>query len=176
MACAPSGEGKALVILGERGGSAAFPRGVLRWGLFDLGTNEFQFLPGGERGAVVTAPGAWPSPEDRRDITGLFLDQDNTLWASAVMDGGDWGPFHSVVYAVASVDVNKDLPVLLISDPAVGWKVPGHKIEGLVAPPDWSGDDLLLATFEDELMGGEVLILQKSQPDQRGQQDQRGKG
>ena len=160
MACAPRDEGKILVVLGERGGSAAYPRGVLRWGVFDLGTNEFQRLPGGEEGEVVSAPGVWPASGGRRDITGLYLDEGNTLWASAAVDGGDLGPFHSAVYAVALVDATADTPVGVIPGPVVEWEILEHKIEGLAAPPPSSRYGSILAAFEDEMMGGDGRILQ----------------
>ena len=164
MACASRGDMELLVVLGERGGSAANPRGVLRWGSYDLEEDEFRWLPGGKEGKVVSAPGAWLHPGSRRDITGLYLDERNTLWASATVDGGDWGPFHSVVYAVALVEATADAPIGVIPVPGVSWEIADHKVEGVAAPPPSARYALILAAFEDELMGGGVRVLQAVAP------------
>ena len=160
LACTAAEETDILLVLGERGGSDPFPSGVLRWGRFDLETHAFRWSPGGSRGRSVRAPGRWPESGNRRDITGLFLDREDRLWASAALDGGDEGPFRSVVFMVATVDASSPDPITLLPDPAVGWEVGEHKIEGMTSAPSYSGTGFrILAASEDESFGGGVRVL-----------------
>jgi len=155
-----------LLILGERGGSVAHPSGRLRWAEYDLGQDELFWPDGGETGVAVAAPGSWLRPFAQRDVSALYLDGTGTLWAAATEEGGDTGPFNSVVYPVARVEAGAPSPIAVIADPAVTWQLAGRKIEGLAAPPSAWRYAWILAATEDEDLGGDVYALETVVPGQ----------
>lgn len=155
-----------LLILGERGGSVAHPSGRLRWAEYDLGQDAISWSDEGETGLAVTAPGSWLRPFAQRDVSALYLDATGTVWAAATEEGGDTGPFNSVVYSVARVEAGAPSPIAVIPDPAVTWQLAGRKIEGLAAPPRVWRYAWILAATEDEDLGGDVFALETVVPGQ----------
>ena len=149
LACVPSGGG-VLVLLGERGASAAYPTGVVRWVRFDAARGTLDGTDAGGAGVPVSAPGELVA-RGFRSITGLHLAPDGSLWAAASRDPGDLGPFDSVVWRVGRVEAGAAVPVVVEGDgPAC--RVAGFKVEAVSAPALGLGT-LSLGT-EDEALGG----------------------
>ena len=154
LACALNGDGQVLVILGERGGSTAYPDGLLRWFSLDSASNEITWTPAGENGLAVNAPGSWQDPASNRDIAALHLAADGALWAAAAEDVGDDGPFRSVIYQIGEVRADRTQPLLIALEHSVHRDVAGFKIEGLAAGPFDSATAELAIGTEDEVFGG----------------------
>jgi len=147
IACIALNSADVLILLGERGGSEAYPKGVLRWGTYNLGTGQ---QPAWSKQSLeVTAPNPWGT-SGLRSITGLSIDSKGWLWGSAAVDPDNDGPFRSVVYLIGHVDVNQNIPVLLHNSDT-HWIVDGFKVEGVAAGED--GLPLSIGT-EDENFGG----------------------
>ncbi len=128
IACAKQRAGKTLVILGERGGSAAYPNGVLRWGSYDAVSGVVDWS---DQSLEVPAPDPLAS-STIRSISGLSIDEQNRLWASASVDRGDMGPFRSFVYLLGHVQSDETVPVTLAMEPPQ-WVVDGFKVEAVSA-------------------------------------------
>jgi len=112
IACIAINSADVLILLGERGGSEANPKGVLRWGTYNLVTRQQPAWS--EQSQEVTAPNPW-GVSGLRTITGLSIDGENRLWGSAAVDpDNNDGPFRSVVYLIGHVDVNIKVPVKAI--------------------------------------------------------------
>ena len=155
IACAARSDGSTLVILGERGGSSVYPAGLLRWVVIDFeAPGAMQFSAAGSAGKTVDAPGAWSDPARNRDISALYLDSDNNLWAAASEDLGDFGPFKSIVYKVAEVSVDDPDPIQVVGSSSVSHTVDGFKIESLAAPTIQAEGSVLAIGTEDEAFGG----------------------
>ncbi len=155
IACATRSDGTTLVVLGERGGSSVYRDGVLRWAAVDLeAPGPPRFSAAGLAGKTVNAPGAWSNPSRNRDISALYLDSDNTLWAAASEDLGDVGPFRSIVYRIAEVSADDPDPIRLVDSPSVTHTVDGFKIEALAAPAAAIKGSVLAIGTEDEAFGG----------------------
>jgi hypothetical protein len=154
LACAALDADRVLVILGERGGSAAFPTGVLRWGTLDLARGELDFGEAGRAGVRVAAPASFADGRPVRAIGDLHLDPDGGLWAAATEDPGDAGPFRSAIYRVATVDPRAEPPVRPSPDPRPVWVLDGFKVEALSAPPVTVRGSVLAVGTEDEKLGG----------------------
>ena len=134
IACATRKDGKTLVILGERGGSSVYPTGLLRWVVVDLNSHSrLQWTAASRAGKAVNAPGSWNNSRENRDISALYLDTENILWAAAAEDLSDSGPFRSIVFKVATVDAEDSDPIKLATPYSVLRTVDGFKIEALAA-------------------------------------------
>ena len=148
LACVRDGA-TALVLLGERGASAAYPTGVLRWARFRPATGTLDVTDAGRAGVAVSAPGDLVA-RGFRSITGLHVMPDGALWAAASRDPGDLGPFDSVVYRLGRVDAGAEVPVV-VEPGGAACAVAGFKVEAVSAPA--LGGTLSLGT-EDEALGG----------------------
>jgi hypothetical protein len=146
IACVAFNSDNVLILLGERGGTDVYPKGILRWGTYNLITRNVTWSGQSQE---VTSPNPWGSSKIR-SITGLSIDSKNQLWGSASVDPGDNGPFRSVVYLIGHIDANQEIPVQLYN-PNTHWIVDGFKVEGVAAGED--GLPLSIGT-EDENYGG----------------------
>ena len=149
LACVPDGDA-VLVLLGERGASAPYPTGLVRWGRFDPPTGTLDVTDAGRAGVAVSAPGDLVA-QGYRSITGLHVAPDDALWAGASRDPGDLGPFESVVYRLGRVDAQAEVPVV-VEPGGVVCTLAGFKVEAVSAPALGLGT-LSLGT-EDEALGG----------------------
>lgn len=131
--CLNRSDGKYTVILTERGGSMVYPRGVIRWGIWDMKTNEFSMTEPGRFGIEVNAPGNWVDPRTKRSITDLYVDEHDAVWAAASDDEGDFGPFYSVIYKLGKISKG-DIPIVVDSNLKVAKEIYGFKIESLAGP------------------------------------------
>jgi hypothetical protein len=153
IAAFPRQDGTFLVLLGERGGSPAYPRGLLRWGTFDAARGTLTWADEGRRTIEITAPGAWPAGVQHRDIADLHIDADGVLWVAASAEAGKRGPFRSIVYRAGHIA--DDLLQPLVLEPArTAWVVDGLKVEALAAPPASIKGSALSIGSEDEHLGG----------------------
>lgn len=159
LACFQNEDDRTFIILGERGGSSAYPNGVLRWAEVDLTSYTLIWTQNGEDGYQVDAPGIWENRATNRDISGLYLDKENVLWGTGSEDLGDAGPFQSVIYKLGRIDINEDEPVILESNLEVVRYVAGFKIEGISSGLEGiSGSKFSIAT-EDEVYGGVWRVI-----------------
>jgi hypothetical protein len=143
-----------LVVIGERGGSASYRSGVLRWGVLDLELHRLTFTSEGMRGLAVDAPGKWADTNGNRDIADLYVDDDGIIWASACEDPGDTGPFLSVIFRLGRVTDDPDGPVRKISRPVVWRALSGLKVEALSSSPRAMPLGLMSIGTDDEHYGG----------------------
>lgn len=165
LACAPRRDGKALLLLGERGGSTPYPQGLLYWGVFDPATVTLSWSPSGRVGAAVNPPGLWLNARERRAIADLYLDGQGQLWAVATEDSGDDGPFRSIIYRAATVRPDNDPPVLINPAPRAAWIVDGLKVEALAGPAAAIAGSVLSVGADDENYGGVWRPLPRSLTD-----------
>ncbi|MEL7425239.1 MAG: hypothetical protein AAFN81_19790 [Bacteroidota bacterium] len=152
--CLPSSGPQRLVLLGERGGSPANPRGVMRWGVLDLEQHSFTFTDAGLAGLSVNAPGHWQDEQTKRSITDIHVDAKGTIWAAASEDQGDSGPFYSVIYRLGQLGDNQPGVPLTIAEELTEFKeIDGFKLEALAGP---RGGIQCTHSFgtEDEIYGG----------------------
>ncbi|MDJ0910910.1 MAG: hypothetical protein QNI99_17145 [Woeseiaceae bacterium] len=154
LACAPHSDGRTLVMVGERGGSAAYPNGLLRWFTMDPDSHVVQWTPEGRTGLEVDAPGEWHVRELNRDISALHLFADGTLWAAATDDVSDVGPFSSVVYLLGQVWPDVESPIRLLPEFTAERTVSGFKIEGLADGTEATPISNFAIGTEDEVFGG----------------------
>ncbi|MEM8985042.1 MAG: hypothetical protein AAGC71_18680, partial [Pseudomonadota bacterium] len=146
MACLAYDASSYLILMGERGGTARYPDGVIRWGFYDA---EIGSLTWSLNEVPVAAPNPWRDPEFR-SIASLSIDANNQLWATATSDRGDVGPFRSLMYLVGTVTPNPAMPVSL-ADKRQPRRIDGYKVEGLVMG---SQDEPPVIGTEDEELGG----------------------
>lgn len=146
IACIARNSDDVLILLGERGGTEVYLNGVLRWGIYNLGTKNVIWS---KQSQEVTSPNPWKLSKIR-SITGLSIDSKGQLWGSASLDPGDDGPFRSVVYLIGRVDPNQEIPVQK-HNPDTYWVVDGFKVEGVAAG---EGRLPLSIGTEDENYGG----------------------
>ncbi len=151
MACAQRAPGRIVVLLGGWGGDPANPSGVVHWGELDTTQGALQWSNASMR---FRAPGVWPHPEERHDLSALYLDGRGKLWAAATSDGGDEGPFNSVIYLLGRVDPAAEPPLRLEHTLEVTWSEDGLKIEGLAGPPASVPSAFMSFATEDEHLGG----------------------
>lgn len=151
MACVQRVPGRIVVILGGWGGAQTNPGGVVRWGELDTVQGVLKWSNAVMR---FRAPGVWPHPEERHDLSALYLDGRGKLWAAATSDGGDEGPFNSVIYQLGEVDPTAEPPLRLQHTLEVTWSEDGLKIEGLAGPPASVPSSFMSFATEDEHLGG----------------------
>ncbi|WP_229529056.1 hypothetical protein [Planctobacterium marinum] len=146
---------KFYVVLGERGGSEAYPNGVLRIGVLDYDRSLLSWDEYQDKAVTVVAPELWGNPQLRRTISDLHLDNQGTVWAVATEDAGDEGPFRSIVYPAASVtDATHSEPLQRVNAPKIFWQIDGFKVEALAAPSVMVPGSVLSIGTEDESYGG----------------------
>lgn len=153
LACLDRGDGKLLIIVGERGGavSAESVSGKLSWTEIKLdepGQLEFAATP---RLPLRIPAEGWANPKAVRGCADLYVDSANQLWSVAAEDPGDAGPFRSVIYQVGSVDANAKPIVTPVSKTTSRWWFDGAKVEALAAP--LAGTGVLSVATDDENYG-----------------------
>ena len=156
-----------LVVIGARGGSWDHPLGTLRWGTYSPTYNRIDWdtdyhagiaAPGrpnelekedGDDPSTTTCSDTGCSP-GWRDISGLLIDENLRIWATAAFDGDP--DFMSVVYQLGAVCIDQNArpdgldcstmsgffprPILK-SNLSVAARLHGHKLEAIAAPfPD----------------------------------------
>lgn len=154
LACLKKEGDNIHLLMAERGGSAAYPNGKIKWGTYNTADQSLYFTSEGQEGIEVNAPGEWPDAKTNRDITDLRIDKQGRVWAAASQDQGDAGPFVSIIYELGKLTGGTSRPIKVHSQLEVWESVPGFKIEALsgaslVAP----GSKISFGT-EDEFYGG----------------------
>jgi len=147
-------EDRFTVLLAERGGSDAYPNGILRWGEIDLSSYTISFAKEGLKGIEIESPGSWKSETNKRDLTDLFVDQEGVIWASASQDLSDSGPFHSVIYKLGNMTSQSDIPVNISEGLQLYKEFPSYKIEALSGPSSAVPGSKFSFGTEDEIYGG----------------------
>lgn len=145
-----------LVVMGERGGSDRNDKGTLHWGTYTVSKSDIVWhTDSGAR--TIHAPGETLAPtnvrtqwsEERwRDISGLYIDKEHRLWATAAFDA-DIDLFYSAVYQLGVVckDANArpdgfncstatgGFPTVHIhSNFFVSKTIESYKLEGIASP------------------------------------------
>lgn len=162
LVCINNAPNRYLLVIAERG-SATSP-GSLQTGELDLAAAEVIWR---DDRVQVNAPKSRLAPLAQRDIADLYL-QDQTVWAVAVQESSDLGPFASVVYPVATLDLSKPQPLQLIIAPQAHWLIDGLKIEALASPPPALPSAAIAVGIEDELLqGGWRVLASPLQPSDR---------
>lgn len=152
--CLAYEENQKIVILAERGGSEINPKGILRWGIWNMENNKLTIDKDGFKGISIDAPGNWADNQSKRSITDMHVDRDGVVWASASEDQGDEGPFYSVIYRLGRINPgDKDRPITVFEDVVIGKEVDGFKIEALSGPKKGINCTHTFGT-EDEMYGG----------------------
>lgn len=148
-------ENKIYVVLGERGGSEIYPDGLLRIGILDDEQGLISWDVYKDKSLTVVAPKSWGNPQTRRTISDLHLDTEGVIWAVATEDAGDEGPFRSIIYQAAKItDTSDSLPVKIITNPKIAWRIDGFKVEALAAPASTVPGSTMSIGTEDESYGG----------------------
>lgn len=154
IACILNTEQTYQIILAERGGSEAYPHGLLKWANLDLDNHQLTFSDKGKAGIQVIAPGSWVNETSKRDITDLHIDKEGTIWAAASQDNGDAGPFNSVIYKLGRVNMDGEVPFTINENLEVYKMLSGYKIEALSGPSSAAPSSNLSFGTEDEIYGG----------------------
>jgi len=153
LVCLNKAPNRFLLVLGERGGNGE--RGSLTWGDFDLAAGDIQWS---NQRIPVQPPVPNLAQPMQRDIADLYLES-NVLWASAVREAGNAGPFSSFIYQVALVDPLADIPLNLISGGKIFWQVDGMKVEALASPSQLFPNSSMAMGTEDEWFHGQWRAL-----------------
>lgn len=151
-------EGQTYVMLGDRGGSARYPDGVLRLGKLSDKDDTIHWEPPESFAFVVKSPKDWTTAENTRSISDLYIGPDFVIWATATEDGGDTGPFNSLIYAVGKL-VLEEGGITIKPTSEQSWFVAGHKVESLAAPPAVRDEAKFSYGTEDEDLGGKWGVL-----------------
>ena len=154
MACIETPKRQIIVVLALRGGHKT--PGMLIWGMLEgLGEKQPRFMRLGE-----TALSDNHRFFGNRDASDLYLEKKHKkkwrIWTIAVDDPDeDFGPFRSVIYS-PGVFVWEDNKTLYFqqTEPIVGWKRDGLKVEALAAPAERVTGSVLSIGTEDEALGG----------------------
>lgn len=127
LACVAKKDGTVLVLLGERGGTARTPGGVLRWGVYDPKTGSIVW---DSDKIEIMAPNPF-NASNLRSVTALDIDAQGELFAAASVDANtDLGPFRSLVYRVGAVTPDQTPPIVKTDEIQV-WELNGFKVEGV---------------------------------------------
>ncbi|GLR20115.1 hypothetical protein GCM10007940_47310 [Portibacter lacus] len=154
IACVKNDDGAYQVILAERGGSSAYPNGLLKWANIDFTTHQINFSEQGKTGIPVAAPGEWSNASSKRDLTDLYIDKNGELWAAASQDLGDSGPFNSIIYKVGNTNSSNNAPFTVFGTLEVYKSLSGYKIEALSGPSIAAPASKFTFGTEDEIYGG----------------------
>ncbi|MBN8446682.1 MAG: hypothetical protein J0M22_14570 [Gammaproteobacteria bacterium] len=153
LVCVNSAPNRYLLVLAERGGEGK--AGTLQTGELDLAAAEVRWHADK---TPVNAPKMRLAPANQRDIADLYL-QDQTLWAVAVQESGELGPFASVIYPVATLDLTKATPLEILAAPLAHWVLDGEKVEALASAPPVMPSSALAVGSENELLNGSWHVL-----------------
>lgn len=153
LACAKKDVNRYLVILGERG--TATTAGYLQWGELDMAAASIQW---NAQKIQVTGPTGQKNRNYNRVIADLHLEGD-VLWASAVLDKSDNGPFSSAVYPLALLNPTAKQPISLMAERPVLWQIDGFKVEALASPSPLIPDSALMIGTDDENYHGQFRPL-----------------
>ncbi|QUN07250.1 hypothetical protein KDN34_07450 [Shewanella yunxiaonensis] len=154
MACIAQ-QDSVLVVLGERGGSKRYKNGYLRIGVLDKSAATLSWQQYAEHPIEISAPGAWLNAKKKRTISDLYPDEQGVIWAVATEDGGDQGPFKSVIYQAATVSSQDgNVTILPVAHPHAQWVVDGFKVEALAGPAANIPQSYMSIGTEDESFGG----------------------
>jgi len=159
LTCLLTDTNEYLVLFGERGGSEAYKEGLIRWARADLDTYDLIWNENGMSGKRVNAPGSWKNSNLNRDISGLYSDADNKLWAVASEELGEMGPFNSIVYQIGEVRNTMEDPILVRDTLTVHKMITGFKAEGISAGTGLLPGSVFAIGTEDELLGGSWRVL-----------------
>lgn len=152
--CLAINPNKYWIMLGERGGSEVNVSGLIRWGIWDMVTNKFQFTQQGRKGIAVDAPGNWSDTNKKRSLTDFYVDQDNVIWTAGSEDQGDFGPFYSVLYRLGTIgNADDEVPFKVFPSLKISKEIVGFKIESIAGPAKGINSTLSIGT-EDENYGG----------------------
>ncbi|MDN5370741.1 MAG: hypothetical protein PWP74_2049 [Shewanella sp.] len=152
MACIAQGD-SVLVVLGERGGNKRYKRGYLRLGVLDTAAGQLSWQQYADHPVEITAPKT--DANKKRTISDLYLDKQGVIWAVATEDGGDQGPFRSVIYQAATVSgPAEQLKVTAVRYSKAQWIVDGFKVESLAGPAANVPNSYMSIGTEDENYGG----------------------
>jgi hypothetical protein len=153
LVCASKAANRYLLILGERGGHGN--RGQLIAGELDLAAGDILWS---NQSFAAQPPMPFSMDPGLRDIADLYLES-NILWATAVREASDVGPFSSIIYQIALIDVQAAQPISMIASSQAFWQIDGFKVEALAAPsPLMPGSSLAIGT-EDEHFHGQWRAL-----------------
>lgn len=153
LVCASKAPNRYLLILGERGGQGH--RGQLIAGELDLAAGDI--LWSNQRFAAQP-PLPYSMDPSLRDIADLYLES-NILWATAVREASDVGPFSSIIYQIALIDVQAAQPISTIASSQAFWQIDGFKVEALAAPTSLLPGSSLVIGTEDEHLHGQWRAL-----------------
>lgn len=140
------GQGRQTLLFAGRGGDGQDPK--IYWG--DLTPEGLSFEPKGLKGKAVEAPFLG---KGQRGLAELTADEKGRLWASATIDEGDTGPFHSSVYQVGHLTPNSSTPFRRKAGES--FPVAGVKVEAL----SFTAQGTLFIGSDDEALGGKVGSL-----------------
>ncbi|HKJ15885.1 MAG TPA: hypothetical protein VJ984_00865 [Xanthomonadales bacterium] len=154
MECVMDGENQLLVFLAERGGSPAYPAGLVRWFNVNTANQTITWTSDGERGVPVDPPGIMDSALTHRDISAMYLDGNNQLWGVSAEDAGDSGPFNSYLYQIGSIEPGSNPPFQPIRSPVAHSIMSGLKTEALAGPSAEVPASRFSISTEDECLGG----------------------
>lgn len=152
LACASLSPNRFQLILAERGDEQH--AGSLQTGVLDLAAGDLLWA---EQRIPVLSP--LTTGSNRRDIADLYL-EGQQLWAVAVHDQGDQGPFQSVVYPVARFDANNPQPIMINTKPEAIAHIDGFKVEALAAPSPLTPNSRFMLGTDDENFGGALRPLE----------------
>ena len=179
-------DGKYLVLLGERGATAPEPgsgpyetfertEGAMQWAVFDP-SNDPCTWQSPINGIVAPGMHSGGDPACWRDISGLYVDADRKIWATAAYDAAlddisdpcnksapRNGKNRSVVYQLGAICLGPN-DMVLANGECAGHasyhparlrvftpirKIDGYKVEAITAPQGSSSSELTIAS-EDE--------------------------
>lgn len=148
LVCAVKAPNRYVLILGERGGHGQ--RGQLISGELDLAASDIVWSA---QPLLTQPPLPYSMDPQLRDIADLYLES-NILWASAVREASDIGPFSSILYQVALVDVHAEQPISVIASSQAFWQIDGFKVEAIAAPSTLLlGSSLAIGTEDEDFHG-----------------------
>jgi hypothetical protein len=153
LVCAAKAANRYLLILGERGGRGN--RGKLIAGELDLAASDIIWSA---QTFAAQPPLPFSMDPSLRDIADLYLES-NILWASAVREASDNGPFSSIIYQIALIDVQAAQPISVIASSQAFWQIDGFKVEALAAPSNLIAGSSLAIGTEDEHFNGQWRAL-----------------
>jgi hypothetical protein len=154
MECVAIADNNVLVLLAERGGSPVYPAGLVRWFTVDPDSKTLSWTSDGRKGKSVNPPGVMNRSLSHRDITALYLDKNQALWAVGAEDAGESGPFSSYLYQIGSVGSDPHDPLQLIENTVAERIMSGLKTEALAGPTTTIPESSFSIGTEDECLGG----------------------
>lgn len=159
MICLQESEQNYILLLAERGGSPVFPNGIIRWASLNLLDYRLSFSTQGFIGKQLEAPGNWEGNLNKRDITDLYLDENNVIWSVGTEDMSDAGPFYSVIYQLGRVVDDSEKPFIFLEDLIIWKEIYGFKVEALARPSSEIPGNVISFGTEDEIYGGVWRVL-----------------